>query len=165
MNILKEIMTAEPVRPAHKKKRKRRKPKTRDQYTKTDWFKWLWPTFSRYIRVRDCLATTGTTTHGKCVTCGKTYAFHKLQAGHFIPGRTDAILFDTEQVYAQCFRCNIKLQGMWHKYFLFMQAKFGIDRIMEMIARCDDEVDYTREWFEESDQYYESEYDRMKDEG
>ena len=148
--------------PDKPKKRKRKSPKTKDQYTKTDWFKWLWPVFSRYIRMRDCLATTGTVTYGKCVTCGRTLAFGKLQAGHFIPGRTDAILFDADQVYAQCYRCNMKLQGMWHKYFLFMQAKFGLDRIMEMIAACDNEMEYTREWFEDSNEYYEDEILRMK---
>lgn len=148
--------------PDQSKKRKRKSPKTKDQYTKNDWFKWLWPVFSRYIRTRDCLATTGTETHGKCVTCGRTLAFGKLQAGHFIPGRTDAILFDEDQVYAQCYRCNMKLQGMWHKYFLFMQVKFGIMRVMDMIANCEAEMDYTREWFEDSNEYYEDEILRMK---
>ena len=142
--------------------KKRKSPKTKDQYTKNDWFKWLWPVFSRYIRTRDCLATTGTVTHGKCVTCGRTLAFKKLQAGHFIPGRTDAMLFDEDQVHAQCYRCNCKLQGMWHKYFLFMRAKFDLDRIIEMIVSCDNEMEYTREWFEDSNEYYEGEILRMK---
>jgi hypothetical protein len=99
------------------------------------------------------------------VTCGKRKRISgrgQLQAGHFIPGRTDAILFDADQVYAQCYRCNMKLQGMWHKYFLFMQAKFGLDRIMEMIANCESEMEYTREWFEDSNEYYENEILRMK---
>jgi hypothetical protein len=90
-----------------------------------------------------------------CVTCGKKYQIGKLQAGHFIPGRFDAILFDEEQVHAQCYRCNMKLQGMWHKYYLFMlDSGYTHDDIQEMIAHCNDPVEFSREWFESAYEYY-----------
>lgn len=137
--------------------KKKRVPKTRDQFTKTDWInKFLWPIFSRYIRTRDCIATTGDPNFGKCITCGKTYPFKRLQAGHFIPGRTDAILFDERQVHAQCYRCNMKLQGMWHKYYLFMLDKgYTHEDIQVMIAESEYAVEFSRQWFEDSAIYYE----------
>lgn len=65
-----------------------------------------WKQFSIYIRLRDCLKTTGTSTEGLCVTCGKKLPFKKLQAGHFIPGRNNAILYNERHVHAQCWKCN-----------------------------------------------------------
>lgn len=133
-----------------------KKKKTKDEYTKTDWIKWLWPVFSKYIRTRDCIKTSGSPLHGRCCTCGKLYPFKKLQAGHFIPGRTDAALFDEEQVNAQCYRCNIKLQGMWHKYYMFMLDKgYTHDDIQEMVAHTNDPVEFSRRWFEDTYKYYE----------
>lgn len=129
-------------------KRKRRKSKA--EWTKTDWVNWAWKKFSLYIRVRDCLRTTGTTMFGCCVTCGRKYPIGKLQAGHFIPGRTDAILFAETQVYAQCYRCNCKLQGMWHMYYQFMLSEgYTHEDIQEMIIHSDDPVDLTPEYLQE----------------
>lgn len=61
-----------------------------------------WDAFSRYIRTRDCLKSTGDRNRGACVTCGRVFDFKKLQAGHFIPGRVNSILFDEQCVHAQC---------------------------------------------------------------
>lgn len=66
----------------------------------------VWRTFSRYIRLRDCLFTTGTLTHGKCITCEADLPIGELQAGHFISGRHNAYLFSEEGVHAQCEGCN-----------------------------------------------------------
>jgi hypothetical protein len=144
------------------KKSKDGKIKKKEDYTKTDWIDWLWPVFSRYIRTRDCIRTTGSPLHGKCVTCGKKYPIGKLQAGHFIPGRTDAILFDETQVHAQCYRCNVKLQGMWHKYYAFMLDEgWTHEDIQQMIEHCDDPVGFTREWFDVSMAYYTEETEKL----
>jgi hypothetical protein len=93
-----------------------------------------WTEFSRYIRLRDCLETTGTTTHGRCVTCGKTFEFSRLQAGHFIPGRTNAILFDERGVHAQCVGCNMFGRGMWPEYYQYMKEEYGEETIFELVA-------------------------------
>ena len=126
------------------------------ELTMTQWKKKLWPVFSKYIRTRDCIKTSGSPLRGRCVTCNKLYPIKKLQAGHFIPGRYDAILFDEEQVHAQCYCCNMKLQGMWHKYYLFMlDSGHTHGSIQEMIAHCNDLVEFSREWFEQTYEYYE----------
>jgi hypothetical protein len=92
-----------------------------------------WETFSQYIRLRDCLLTTGTKTHGKCISCGDTFPFEKLQAGHFVPGRTNNILFDEEIVHSQCSYCNNALEGNHHNYrkaILDLYGK-GYDEVLE----------------------------------
>ena len=76
----------------------------------------VWEVFSRFIRLRDCLFTTGTRTHGRCISCDKLCTFSQLQAGHFIPGRSSNILFDEEIVHAQCSYCNNALEGNHHNY-------------------------------------------------
>jgi len=76
----------------------------------------VWEAFSQFIRLRDCLFTTRTTTKGKCISCDKPCDFSQLQAGHFVPGRTNNILFDEEIVHAQCSYCNNVLEGNHHNY-------------------------------------------------
>ena len=61
--------------------------------------------------MRDCLRTTGCTSWGLCITCGKRYHIKLLQAGHFIPGRHNANLFSERGTHAQCYNCNINLKG------------------------------------------------------
>jgi len=98
-----------------------------------------WPLFSKYIRLRDCLETTGDTTIGVCFTCGRTYEFKKLQAGHFIPGRHGMNLFDPRGCHAQCYSCNVMLKGNPIKYWTHMEQKYGRELIDELIAQ-DQEV-------------------------
>ena len=66
----------------------------------------VWGLFSIYIRLRDCLRTTGSKEYGECFTCDETLPFDKLDAGHFIPGRHNSNLFSERGCQAQCRRCN-----------------------------------------------------------
>ena len=66
---------------------------------------WMW--FSRYIRKKSA-DESGLTT---CVTCGKPDHWKNLQAGHFIDGRNNSVLFDERLVHVQCFHCNSKRPG------------------------------------------------------
>ena len=75
-----------------------------------------WDLFSQYIRLRDCLKTTGCASFGLCVTCGKRYHFKLLQAGHFIAGRHNAGLFSEKGTHAQCYNCNVVLKGNTLEY-------------------------------------------------
>ncbi len=78
--------------------------------------KQAWVLFSEYIRKRDCLKTTGCSSFGLCMTCGKRYHYKLLQAGHFIPGRHNANLFSERGTHAQCYNCNINLRGNTLEY-------------------------------------------------
>lgn len=84
-----------------------------------------WKLFSIYIRRRH------TDEHGyaTCVTCDHRDHWKKMQAGHFLPGRTNAILFDEMGCFTQCYACNIRKQGNAVEYFLFMENNFGREEI------------------------------------
>lgn len=104
--------------------------------------KYLWSNyFSPYIRLRDAIATTGGSEYAKCCTCDKPYpAFGKgcLQAGHFVPGRHNSYLFDPICVHAQCYHCNVGLNGNFVMYEDFMLRKYGqeeIDRLKYLYRR------------------------------
>ena len=75
---------------------------------------WRW--FSKYIRLRDALKTTGTTTHVKCITCGKLLLITFCDAGHFVSRRYNATLFDERNVHTQCRYCNRFLDGNLLEY-------------------------------------------------
>jgi len=97
----------------------------------------VWVEFSRYIRLRDCLKTTGCASFGLCITCGKRYHFKLLQAGHFIPGRHNANLFSEKGTHAQCYNCNINLRGNTLEYRRKIIEMYGegYDEILEEEAR------------------------------
>lgn len=99
-----------------------------------------WEQFSLYIRTRDCVA------YGKshparneglvapCVTCRRIYPLKSLQAGHFVAGRTNAILFDERGVNSQCYGCNVREHGNTTAYWLWMEERYGREVIDELIA-------------------------------
>jgi len=84
-----------------------------------------WDACSKYVRTRDCLKTTGNPEYGRCYTCGAGRQFKQLQAGHFIPGRRNSILFDTRGIHAQCTRCNYMREGATLEYLDQMLVDHG----------------------------------------
>lgn len=98
-----------------------------------------WDAFSLYIRTRDCVETTGTTTQGKCFTCGNVFPLKKLQAGHLIAGRHNSVLFDERGCHAQCQMCNVWLSGNTMKYYRHMVEKYG-DEVVKVLEGLDANV-------------------------
>ncbi len=143
-------------------KTKKKRTRTSNEVPITGQKKKLWVVFSRYIRMRDCIEATGTITHGKCCTCGRAYPIGKLQAGHFIPGRADSILFEPTCVHAQCYRCNVIRSGEWVKYFRFMEEKYGVHVIYELMTLCEEACEITPEWIEDSMTYYQEQIEAME---
>ena len=94
-----------------------------------------WKAFSDYIRTRDSIKTTGSKEHCVCVTCQKRVPYKKIQAGHFIGGRGNSILFDESVVNGQCLRCNIMLKGNYDEYNLVMLEKYGGKEVIEMLKQ------------------------------
>lgn len=109
------------------KKTKKRKKRTIKQLKKD-----CWEIFSVYIRVRDCIRTTGCPSWGLCISCGKRYHIKLLQAGHFIPGRHNSNLFYERGVHAQCYNCNINLKGNTLNYADALVELYGEDIIEEL---------------------------------
>ena len=88
-----------------------------------------WNLFSKYIRLRDA-NKKGIC---KCCTCGIKKPWKEMQAGHFVSGRSNSILFDDRGVHAQCKSCNLFNHGKPLEYFLFMEKTQGrhvIDELM-----------------------------------
>lgn len=98
-----------------------------------------WDAFSVYIRLRDCFGTTGCTSFGLCITCGKRNHFKLLQAGHFLPGRHNANLFSERGTHAQCYNCNINLKGNTLEYRRKIIEMYGV-RYDEVIEKRDNEI-------------------------
>ena len=91
-------------------------PKRVKQPSKSTIKRRAWDAFSKYIRLRDCLRTTGTSTHVKCITCGKLLSISFCDAGHFVSRRYNATLFDERNVNTQCRYCNRFLNGNLLEY-------------------------------------------------
>lgn len=94
-----------------------------------------WKACSAYIRHRDCLKTTGTFEYGRCCTCNDLKPYKELQAGHFISGRSNGILFVDEGIHAQCIACNMFNEGRKDEYETFMLKEYGqevVDRLKQM---------------------------------
>jgi hypothetical protein len=107
-----------------KKVSKERKP------TKSQAKKRAWTAFSQYIRQRYA-DEKGIT---RCVTCNMSAYWKNLQAGHFIPGRTNSILFEELCVFPQCYVCNIRKHGNLLNYYPFMLKHFG-QQIIDKLKR------------------------------
>lgn len=102
------------------------------------WKKKAWEACSKYIRLKDAIKTTGTKETLICYTCGKPYlAFGTgcAQAGHFIPGRGNSILFETEGIHSQCYNCNVRLSGNWPEYLKHMIKDYGQEYVDELLKK------------------------------
>jgi Bacteriophage Lambda NinG protein len=84
-----------------------------------------WSAFSRFIRIRDADESGNC----KCITCGAIKPIKEMQAGHFIGGRNNAVLFSEFGVHAQCYGCNIGKHGNAVEYFVFMEKTYGREEI------------------------------------
>lgn len=121
-----------------------------------------WDIFSIYVRRRDCLKTTGCKDWGLCITCGKRYHFKLLQAGHFIAGRNNAVLFSEEGVHAQCYNCNINLKGNTLKYRRKIIEMYGegYDEFLEV--ESEKIVKYSIPELEEMAEHYRGEIKKLE---
>jgi len=55
-----------------------------------------------------------------------------MQAGHFIGGRNNSILYDERGVHAQCYGCNVGKKGNIVKYYKFMLKEYGQEVIDDL---------------------------------
>lgn len=117
---------------------------------------WSW--FSKYIRLRDCLITMGSKKQGKCFTCNKVFDFNKLQAGHFIDGRGNAVLFEEDLVHSQCIQCNYFKHGNKEAYEPRMLELYGKAKVDEFRQLRFTTKEYSREDYERIRDYYKEEY-------
>lgn len=70
-----------------------------------------------------------------CITCGDSYFWKDLHAGHFIHGSTKMTYMDEQNVHGQCNKCNTYLGGKLIDYSEYMRVTYGqdtIDRLLEL---------------------------------
>ena len=120
-----------------------------------------WQAFSRYIRLRDALNTTGDEDQLVCCTCGKLIPVKQAQAGHFIAGRTNALLFDEDIVHGQCYACNVCNHGEQLEYYYYMKRHYTEEQILEMRGLRSKTVKYTPEDLIEIAKKYQEKYDEL----
>lgn len=108
-----------------------------------------WNAFSHFIRIRDCLRTTGTTFMAVCITCSHRYQWKYLDAGHCFAGRSNVKLLNEKFVHAQCKHCNQVCNGRLEKFRKLMEVEYGADFVDRQHARFkritihDRDIDWT----------------------
>lgn len=90
-----------------------------------------WIEFSIFVRTRGA-DIDGLNT---CYTCDARKHWRELEAGHLVPGRGNAILFDERAVNPQCRRCNGHFRGNTIVYYPKMVAIHGQAAVDEMVAK------------------------------
>jgi len=79
--------------------------------------------FSKYIRLKDadfkgnCI----------CVTCGRSYYWKEIQAGHFISRKHYSTRWDERNVKPQCYSCNVMRYGEQYKYSKYLGIELSED--------------------------------------
>lgn len=120
-----------------------------------------WNMFSKYIRTRDCLLTTGTKEEGICITCRRRKPFKELDAGHFYPGRRNSVLFCDVGTNAQCQWCNRFKDGDYQQYRRIMVMRHGDEWVSnyEVLAKVPKSM--TKTDFDNVYMYYKIEFDKL----
>ena len=124
----------------------------------------VWHEFSKFIRLRDCLKTTGLKDYGNCITCGQVVPRSLLQAGHFIIGRHNANLFSERGVNAQCYNCNINLKGNTLEYRRKIIEMYGEGADIELEKEDRETKKFTIPELEELLEYYKEKIEELDNE-
>lgn len=61
----------------------------------------------------------------ECVTCNRKYPINKIQAGHFMSRKHYSTRWDEDNVFPQCYGCNVMQQGQQYLFSKFIDEKFG----------------------------------------
>ncbi len=97
----------------------------------------------------------------ECVSCQRKMPWKQIQAGHFIDGRFNSILFDERGIHPQCGVCNVVYNGRKEEYFIYMERTWGREIIDELRAQRNQQVNFTAEQLEKMIADYKQ---RIKDE-
>ena len=117
-----------------------------------------WKTFSEWVRRKD--ADEGGTVY--CVTCRTPIFWKEAHAGHFVPGRTNSVLFHPDITNPQCPVCNLWRGGNYQAYTLYMLDKYGRERVEEFLALRRQVVKLTRTDFEEIIETYKAKLEKLE---
>ena len=121
-----------------------------------------WDAMSRYIRLRDCLRTTGTAEEGVCCTCGAVKEFSNLDAGHFVPGRSGEAMWDERNCHGQCTKCNRYHAGLLLEYRDFMVERYGEEVIAELRLKAKIPTFYSPQDLREIEKEFKKKYNELR---
>ena len=121
-----------------------------------------WYSFSKYIRIRDCLKTTRTLTHGKCITCEKLLSISFCDAGHFVSRRHNSTLFDEKNCHLQCRYCNRYLNGNLLEYRRQIIKLYGEGVDIELEDKALVTKQYSVDDLTELEKYYKIEVKKLQ---
>ena len=138
-------------------------PRKKKQPSKSTVKQRAWYAFSQFIRLRDCLFTTGTPNRGKCITCNFEFSFNQLQSGHFIPGRHNANLFSEEGTHGQCRSCNLWGHGKPLEYRRAILGLYGDGYDLILEAEAQEIKKYTIDDYKEIEKTYKNKYQKLLD--
>lgn len=110
-------------------KRTRMKRAPQQSIGKAKKLAWMW--FSRFVRMRGAWLSCGVWVN-RCVTSGATLPIKSIHAGHFVPGRHNAVLYDERNCHPQSFIENVRRGGNWPAYERFMLEKYGPEVVQEL---------------------------------
>lgn len=85
-----------------------------------------WKLCSEFIRRKDA-SPQGLV---KCYTCNAVKHWKEMQAGHFVAGRGNAILFDERGLRPQCLPCNVFKHGDPITYMIELEKEVGKESAM-----------------------------------
>jgi hypothetical protein len=96
-----------------------------------------------------------------CVSCGSLKFWKDLQAGHWVDGRKNSILFDRRGIWPQCSKCNVALNGNKIEYSKFMSEKVGVDVMEELRIQKWKDISWTADELEDRIDAYRIELKRL----
>jgi hypothetical protein len=90
----------------------------------------------------------------ECYTCGHSNLITKTQAGHGIPGRTNAMLFMEEIIRPQCIACNMFRRGRYDIFTPKLIEELGIEEYRRLSRVANETVKFTVNELLEKEQYF-----------
>ena len=100
-----------------------------------------WKLVSEYVRRKEADAGGFV----GCYTCGAPLHWKlEAQAGHAIPGRHNAVLYDLEIIRPQCYRCNCAMGGRYEVFVAKLIRENGLDWFEEKLVKAREAVKLTR---------------------
>lgn len=122
----------------------------------------VWDIFSVFVRLRDCLLTTGSIEYGECITCDGHFTFSQLQAGHFVP-KHNGNYFSERGVHAQCWACNCMKHGQQLEYRRQIVKLYGEGVDEELEEEAGQIKKFTIQGLEELMAYYKEQIKILKE--
>ena len=131
---------------------------------RTQFRKIAWKWFSLYRRTVSALETMNSIEFGRCITCGRIIPVAGNDAGHFIAGRNDAILFEEHACHLQCVECNQMRGGEPEKYREALIDKYGIEEVERLEGLRHSLRKYSAEELRDIADIYRKKYQKLKEE-